>query len=396
MAQFLSPGDPAPWFVAPCAGNPTYNLNTVAGRYVVLCFYGTAEHAALAAMLAAFAERRDLFDDSNVAFFAVSASRDDERLDRVRDRIPGFRVFWDFGLRIARAYGVCEKSATSAPAPYRPVSYVLDPDLRVIATLPIGDPARHVDELCRCVAALPRRGQPNFTVGHAPVLVLPRVFEPEFCRELIALYEQRGGADSGFMRTDPESGKTIGVIDYGHKRRRDYFITEDEVKSAILSRLERRLVPAIRKAFQFRATRIERYVIACYDAGEGGYFRPHRDDTTKGTAHRRFAVTINLNAEEYEGGDLRFPEYDTKTYRAPTGGAVVFSCSVLHEATPVTRGRRYCVLPFLYDEEAAQVRQANLKYVASADPPGGDSGTATPGQSTSGAAARSTAEASEA
>jgi predicted 2-oxoglutarate/Fe(II)-dependent dioxygenase YbiX len=61
--------------------------------------------------------------------------------------------------------------------------------------------------------------------------------------------------------------------------------------------------------------------------------------------HRRFAVTINLNAEDYEGGDLRLPEFDRRTYRAPTGGAVVFSCSLLHEATPVTKGTRYWSAP---------------------------------------------------
>ena len=36
---------------------------------------------------------------------------------------------------------------------------------------------------------------------------------------------------------------------------------------------------------------------------------------------RRFAVTINLNSEEYEGGDLMFPEFGRAVYRAPTGGA---------------------------------------------------------------------------
>jgi hypothetical protein len=32
-------------------------------------------------------------------------------------------------------------------------------------------------------------------------------------------------------------------------------------------------------------------------------FRAHRDNTTKGTEHRRFTVSINLNAE-FEGGGL--------------------------------------------------------------------------------------------
>ncbi len=104
---------------------------------------------------------------------------------------------------------------------------------------------------------------------------------------------------------------------------------------------------------------MERYLIGCYEEESGGHFRPHRDNTTRGTAHRRFAVTINLNAGDYDGGDLCFPEFGARSYNPPTGGAAVFSCSLLHEAKPVTRGRRYAFLPFLYDDEAARIREAN-------------------------------------
>lgn len=103
--------------------------------------------------------------------------------------------------------------------------------------------------------------------------------------------------------------------------------------------------------------------MACYDSSSGGFFRPHRDNTTKGTAHRKFAVSLNLNTGEYEGGLLRFPEFGRQTYNAPAGGAIVFSCSLLHEATPVTQGIRYAYLPFLYDDESAQIREMNLQYI---------------------------------
>jgi predicted 2-oxoglutarate/Fe(II)-dependent dioxygenase YbiX len=43
---------------------------------------------------------------------------------------------------------------------------------------------------------------------------------------------------------------------------------------------------------------------------------------------------------------------------------VVFSCSLLHEATPVTRGVRYATLPFLYNDAAARLRQANRGSLA--------------------------------
>ena len=153
-------------------------------------------------------------------------------------------------------------------------------------------------------------------------------------------------------------GKTVGVLD-NMKRRRDVLIAEEALRREAMQRLERSLLPMIGRAFQFKATRIERYLVACYDSHEGGYFQPHRDNEAKATAHRRFAVSINLNAEEFEGGELRFPEYGQRSWRAPTGGAVVFSCSLLHQALPVTAGRRYAFLPFLYDDAAARIREAN-------------------------------------
>jgi predicted 2-oxoglutarate/Fe(II)-dependent dioxygenase YbiX len=158
-------------------------------------------------------------------------------------------------------------------------------------------------------------------------------------------------------------GRTVGVLD-DFKRRRDVTIHDDAFKRELRGYLANRLAPEIAKAFQFGVTRLERYIVACYDAREGGYFRPHRDNETLGTAHRKFAVSINLNAEEFDGGDLRFPEFGPRTYRPPTGGAVVFSCSLQHEATPVTRGRRYAFLPFLYDEAGAAVREANRAALA--------------------------------
>ena len=72
---------------------------------------------------------------------------------------------------------------------------------------------------------------------------------------------------------------------------------------------------------------------------------------------------IFLNPDEYEGGDVRFPEFGSKTYRATTGGAVVFSCSLLHEVLPMIRGRRFAFLPFLYDDAAAELRDANLRFL---------------------------------
>jgi predicted 2-oxoglutarate/Fe(II)-dependent dioxygenase YbiX len=44
-----------------------------------------------------------------------------------------------------------------------------------------------------------------------------------------------------------------------------------------------------------------------------------------------------------------FPEYGDYRYKPPAGAAVVFACSLLHEALPVTRGQRFALLSFLLD-----------------------------------------------
>ncbi|MCW5732441.1 MAG: 2OG-Fe(II) oxygenase [Alphaproteobacteria bacterium] len=358
MNNRLLPGDPVPRFAVPARHVPRFHFDSVGGRIIVLSFIGGAMRPGMTGFLADIAARPDVFDNVRAAFFAVSNDPADATTNAAH--IPShaaIHLFWDFAGEIAGGYGARGASG------FAPATFIIDPALRLLAILPIADPARHAAEIFASLAGLP---DAQAEARPAPVLVLPRVLEPELCRRLIAYYEGAGSVDSGFMRE--ENGLTVGVLDYKMKRRRDSDIADDGLKAALRERIERRLVPEIRRAFNFQPTRIERYIVACYDAGEGGYFRPHRDNTTKGTAHRRFAVTINLNAEEYEGGELRFPEFGPQTYRASTGGAVVFGCSLLHEATPVRRGRRYCTLPFLYDEEGHALRERNLKYLASETP----------------------------
>lgn len=357
----LTIGDPAPWFVAASSVNPRFDFSQAAGRHIALCFFGSAGNAEVARMIKALHEPANLIDDTRISFFGVSNDPADEKRDATQARVPGIRFFWDNNREVAKLYDVVERLGNSNGA--TPVTFLLDPFLRVLGILSGLTPAEHAKALMAAVIALPTPAKPEPAPQIAPVLIIPRVLEPSFCRTLIDLYNQHGGEDSGFMRNDNE-GRTYGMIDYRFKRRRDHNIEDENVRRALATRIKQRLIPEIQKAFQFNVTRIERYIVACYDSKEGGYFRPHRDNTTKGTAHRRFAVTMNLNAEEYEGGDLMFPEFGTRTYRAPTGGAVVFSCSLLHEATPIRSGLRYCTLPFLYDDAAAKIRQENLKYMA--------------------------------
>jgi predicted 2-oxoglutarate/Fe(II)-dependent dioxygenase YbiX len=345
----LSVGEFAPWFAAPTPGNPKYNFNTSAGRYVLLGFLpppGAARDRAMAA----FEAHVGLFDDVKLTCFMVL--RDASSIAAAGNRTPGQRWFFDPDGEVSRLYGALDAQGSETP-----FWLLLDPTLRVLSSAAMGEEARIFGEITRLPAVADHAGVPLC----APVLIVPRVFEPQMCQRLIADYEANGGALSGVMRD--VDGKTVGVLD-DFKRRRDVNIADEELRRQLMLRLRRRLLPEIKRVYQFEATRLERYLVACYDAAEGGYFRPHRDNESLATAHRRFAVSINLNAEAFEGGDLRFPEFGPRTYRPPTGGAVVFCCSLQHEATPVTKGRRYAFLPFLYDEAGARIREENLPHLA--------------------------------
>lgn len=345
----LSVGEFAPWFRIATPNNPNFHFNTTAGRFVLLSFLpppGAARERALAA----FEAHAGLFDDHRLTCFMVL--RDAASIAGARNRPPGLRWFLDADGALSRIYGALADDGAETP-----FWMLLDPMLRVFARAPMGDEAAIFGDIARLPALGDHAGAPL----NAPVLIVPRVFEPQICQRLIDCYEADGGAPSGVMR-DVE-GKTVGVMD-DFKRRRDVTIADKGFRNELVARLRRRLLPEIKRVFQFEATRLERYMVACYDAADGGYFKPHRDNETLATAHRRFAVSINLNAEAFEGGDLRFPEFGPRTYRPPTGGAVVFCCTLQHEATPVTKGTRYAFLPFLYDEAGAAIRQANLQYLA--------------------------------
>ena len=144
-----------------------------------------------------------------------------------------------------------------------------------------------VQQLINLVAGLPPPSQYLGCETSAPVLILPDVFEPEFCCYLINRYEAHGGRESGFMQE--VEGEAIELYDPRWKRRKDYIISDEGLIELTKERLARRIGVMMKKAFQFTLSRMERHLIACYSAEDGGHFGAHRDDTVKATEHRRFA-----------------------------------------------------------------------------------------------------------
>jgi len=244
-----------------------------------------------------------------------------------------------------------------------------DPDQRLTRLLLAGLPVRLIavdanqralsvpavaDPLAQLEAGLAAIGAWRLGTGEAapaglgaPVLVLPRVLPPELCATLIALWEthnQEGRVSAG-------SNENFYSAD--RKKNREHVVTDPGVAQQVLRFVSRRIGPELAKVFNYtQAYRFESFIVLGYQVERQDFFGRHRDRYL--AEHpRRFAMSLNLN-DDYDGGWLRFPEYSSQLYRPPAGGACIFSCSLLHEALPVTRGRRFAMTTFFHAAEGAQ------------------------------------------
>jgi len=361
--ETLHPGDRLPSLTGRTVNRSSFWCDSLAGRYLVFAFFLTGSDPLSRSAVEAITRNRRRFDDDFASLFAVSLDPADEAELRGREATPGVRFLWDFEASISRACGAVPLQDLPESAKVaRRFWLVVDPTLHVLARLPFrADDPEH----SAVFAFLDQLPPPKAFGGGelpAPVLMLPNVFESAFCGQLIELYDQNGGQESGVMRDDK------GVLDASFKRRKDYIIGDQGVIAGAIARIRRRVVPELERLFFHTATRIERHIVACYAAEDGGHFSPHRDNTPGITQHRRFAVSINLN-DGFEGGGVRFPEYSPREYKAPPGWALVFPCGALHAVSRVRSGRRYCYLPFLFDEAGAKLREDYLAGMQSAQPP---------------------------
>jgi peroxiredoxin/predicted 2-oxoglutarate/Fe(II)-dependent dioxygenase YbiX len=361
----LTVGDPVPWFRLPSTSNPNYNFDTVGGYQIILFFFGSTQIEQSAQAVRDFCAMQDELTALEVPFFGVGIDPQDQFLATEITHPTYCKFLWDFEQTVSQQYGVCTPASDPIKElTYSPTTFVLDPTLRVLQVFPLKQAENYAAEILQYVRQFPPLAPSSMAARQAPVLFIPRVLDSELCQTLVQLFEAGNARDSGFMRE--VDGKTVEILDPGFKKRQDINLSETPWIEPINQAVIRRVKPEIEKAFQFSITRFERHIVARYDAANQGFFNRHRDNTTKGTAHRRFAMSLNLNTGDYEGGCLRFPEYGSQLYRPDTGEAVIFSCSLLHEATPVTKGQRFALLSFFYGDEDALVRERNRQYLANA------------------------------
>jgi predicted 2-oxoglutarate/Fe(II)-dependent dioxygenase YbiX len=345
MPQFQRPAvSVQPGEIAPGAHGMTwdtafYSLEAQAGRPAVIVLLGMLPLADARVLLAALRDRLADLAAHEADVIALVDMRSGHAREYGAPELSGLNVLF------------CEPDVFTRWGfdDFDPAAVVIDRGLRVAATLDGTDPAVAVATALAALAALPREAARDVILP-APVLHIPGVFTPGFCRELIAHFEASPHQAGGMASIDAR-GAAIHKVDEAKKHRHDFVLgPRDPYLGGVMNGLIRSVLPEVKKAFHIDARHTDRFLIARYDE-TGGYFKRHRDNSAPAVSFRQFALSVNLNAD-YEGGHVLFPEYNSHRYRPGAGAGVVFSCSLLHEAAPVTKGRRYVLLTFLHNAEA--------------------------------------------
>ena len=220
---------------------------------------------------------------------------------------------------------------------------VLDANQRLLRTIVVMEPGAGVGQALRALKDHAERPlPPPATLQYgAPALLMENLLDAETCERLIESW-----------RRDHREGLVndgqVNAPDAKIKKNREHEVVDPDLRKMVANTIGPRIGGELEKAFNYsKPLRFEAFTVLSYTDERRDFFAPHRDNL-RATQKRRFAMSLNLN-DGYEGGELWFPEYGRHKYLPPAGAGVIFSCALLHEALPVTKGQRWVMVTFMCD-----------------------------------------------
>ncbi len=336
LKPHLGVGDHSPVFSCNDTEGDFYDFYCdVTGKPVVFIFSGNTDLKDLADPLLSISS---LDGDRAQMVTIVAGNAEDVKAQKEAANWP-IRTVVDVGGEVTTGFA----NLSGVPAPS---IFVLCPNQRVAGITGLDQTGENLSGwLGECLSEVTFSDKPRAVSSIPPALMIPRVLDPEDCEWLIGLWRD-GETQEGQVTLGASQGGRKAVA-RDMKRREDFILEDPEMQQRVLGKMMPRLAPELKKVLHFHKWSMEALRVGCYKASDQGFFNIHRDNTSPPTKDRKYAITINLNTGEYEGGDLRFPEYGNQLFCPPAGGAVVFSCSLLHEVLPVTSGERFTLLTFL-------------------------------------------------
>lgn len=319
----------------------------LSGKHLVLIFLNSGEQQTNINVLKAFADKQDVFNKTDTAILAVSASSYASQNAQLKQQAnfiwpitgdPSGVAFASYGLHKNHQ----QAHRVVLLTPLRQVRAWFDAPSNINDSLEV---------IIEMIKNHPTAEDNRWATPFAPVLQVPNVLSPEECARVIQSFE----ANSPFFVRPPHPNEVKGsfkvpVYEHDRQDRIDHIIKDRNLLEMLDERIWGRVTPMIAKAFAFNVTRREELHIARYTGERGGVHMGHRDNTAPVGAHRRFAFSLSLNTD-YEGGELFFKEFSQNGYRAAAGSVLVFSSSLLHEVAEITQGIRYNLVTNLFNDE---------------------------------------------
>jgi predicted 2-oxoglutarate/Fe(II)-dependent dioxygenase YbiX len=203
------------------------------------------------------------------------------------------------------------------------------------------------------------------------ILIQPNIINDQGLNAIHNLIQQSKRTDLQVF--DPqkanETGKTEWTLD--KKVRDTQHIDLDPIMPQVSALLTKIVTETINPYYGFEIRDAETPQLLCY--GIGGHYHPHVDaegiwvnpDGTKEwrkNVDRDLSVLIYLN-DDYEGGDLVFPELHIKI-KPKRGMLVAFPSThqYLHGVEPVIHGERFAIVTWMTVKGFPTVEDINKQY----------------------------------
>lgn len=167
------------------------------------------------------------------------------------------------------------------------------------------------------------------------------VFTPEQCKKIL---------DDGLSITPTDAGMGVnGENKSDHRKSKIRFIHDNNPQFAwLFDTIWKLAIQANDTWFGLHISKISYIQLAEYDSSYEGEYKKHHDVFWMNgdpEYHRKLTVIIQLSdTSEYDGGDLEMcsvSEHPNKNEIRTQGTAFLFPALFEHQATKVTRGKRY-------------------------------------------------------
>ena len=216
-------GDYSAAFSLPTTRDTPIGADRLLGRPLVLFFYLTDTAGGFAHLACGFRNLYSQFQELGIEILGIGLQDIDAQKRWVEAlRLP-YPLASDASAQTAIEFGIAQPDSSDPTSlTISRTTFLMNAGLRIVKRYDNIKPEGHAAEVLNDARRMLYPEPPRTIVEHAPVLLVRDVLAPEMCQELIETWETQGNEDSGFMKQI--DGKTVGMVDYGHKIRRDHFL----------------------------------------------------------------------------------------------------------------------------------------------------------------------------